>query len=79
MISLIAEMKRKFGIEISEGENFKQALYNNNLADSKEELRDKIELTAKHHPGQVILLSTYDLDDEGKLVCAVVVPLNWEV
>jgi len=63
MLSMIYELKARHGISISEGENFKQALYNDKLTDSKEQLSDKIELAIKHYPGKDLIIGTYDSDD----------------
>ena len=60
-----------------EGENFKQALYNERMTDSHDCIIDKIELIIKHYPNtKDILLSTYQSDDtsSGTFCYAVVVP-----
>ena len=46
--STIAALKIRYGIIISEGENFKQAWYNSRLTDTDEQFKDKIELAVKH-------------------------------
>ena len=47
-----------------EGENFKQAVYNEQMTDSEDCIIDKIELILKHYPNsQNISLSTYQSDE----------------
>ena len=63
MISLIAELKDKYGIEIIEGERFKQALYNGRLTDTQDQLRDKIEFAITHYPKKDIVITTCESDE----------------
>lgn len=78
MISMIHDLKAKFGIEIHEGENFKQACYNGKITDTADQLKDKIELAMKHYPGQDLIISTYSSDDTlpSSFAYSVVVPVN---
>jgi len=78
MISMIYDLKNKYGISIIEGENFKQAMYNGRLTDSQGQLREKIELCAKHYPGTDLLIGTYESDETspGPFAYAVVIPLQ---
>lgn len=63
MISMIFDLKKKHGIRISEGEPFKQALYNGRLTETPEQVRDKIELAIKHFQGMDLLIGTYESDE----------------
>ncbi|MFZ6770348.1 hypothetical protein ACO0LM_25110 [Undibacterium sp. Di26W] len=78
MISMIYELKNKYGISITEGENFKQAMYNGRLTDSEEQLREKIELGAKHYPGKDLLIGTYESDETSPALFAyaVIIPVH---
>jgi hypothetical protein len=62
MISMISDLKKKHGVCISEGELFKQALYNGRLRETSEQVRDKIELAVKHYQGKDLLIGTYESD-----------------
>jgi len=62
-LEVISELKKRYNIVISEGEDFKQALYNNKITDTPECMKDKIELIIKHYPGQIISLGTDEPDE----------------
>jgi len=78
MISMINDLKKKYGISIFEGENFKQAMYNSRLTDSQEQLREKIELGAKHYPEKDLLIGTFESDETSPepFAYAVVIPVQ---
>lgn len=53
------DIEQKYNVRLHEGENFKQALYNDKMTDSDDCIIDKIELVIKHYPdSKNILLST---------------------
>ena len=57
------DIQKKYQVRLHEGENFKQALYNDRMTDSNDCIIDKIELVIKHYPDHKdILLSTYESD-----------------
>jgi len=71
------DIEQKYKVRLHEGENFKQALYNDKMTDSDDCIIDKIELVIKHYPdSKNILLSTYSSDETSEIpFCyAVVVP-----
>ncbi|HAV6222735.1 hypothetical protein ABS232_18480 [Acinetobacter baumannii] len=71
------DIEQKYNVRLHEGENFKQALYNDKMTDSDDCIIDKIELVIKHYPdSKNILLSTYSSDETSEIpFCyAVVVP-----
>ncbi len=71
------DIEQKYQVKLHEGENFKQALYNDKMTDSDDCIIDKIELVIKHYPdSKNILLSTYSSDETSEIpFCyAVVVP-----
>ncbi|WP_443114108.1 hypothetical protein [Herbaspirillum seropedicae] len=78
MISMIYDLKSKYAISISEGESFKQAVYNGRLTDTAEQLQEKIELAAKHYHGKDLLIGTYESDETSPrpFAYAVVVPVQ---
>jgi len=63
MISMIHDLKTKYGIQIHEGEPFKQACYNGRLTETREQVKDKIDLAVKHFPGQDLVIGTYESDE----------------
>lgn len=71
------DIEQKYQVKLHEGENFKQALYNDKMTDADDCIIDKIELVIKHYPdSKNILLSTYSSDETSEIpFCyAVVVP-----
>jgi len=71
------DIEQKYQVKLHEGENFKQALYNDKMTDSDDCIIDKVELVIKHYPdSKNILLSTYSSDETSEIpFCyAVVVP-----
>lgn len=78
MIATINEFKSRYAINIVEGESFKQAYYNNRLTDTKERVKDKIELAVKHYPGEDLSIGTYESDETSpkQFAFAVVIPLH---
>jgi hypothetical protein len=77
MISMIHDLRTQYAIQIHEGESFKQAMYNGRLSDTDDELRDKIALAVKHHPGKDLAVSIYESDESSPLpfAYAVVMPV----
>lgn len=58
------DIERKYQVRLHEGENFKQALYNDKMTDTDACIIDKIELIIKHYPdSKDIQLSTYQSDE----------------
>ncbi len=73
----LLDIEQKYQVRLHEGENFKQALYNERMTDADDCIIDKIELIIKHYPdSKDIQLSTYQSDDTSEITfCyAVVVP-----
>ena len=55
---------KKHGMQLSVGEDFKQAVYGDRMTDSLECIYDKIELIIKHYPDiEILSLSTYESDE----------------
>lgn len=77
MISLIHELKTLHGISVHEGESFKQAMYSGRLTDTREQLRDKIELARRHYPGRDLIIGTHESDETSPepFAYAVIVPV----
>lgn len=64
IFSKLREIESKHNVKLHQGENFKQALYNEKMTDSEDCIIDKIELILKHYPdSQDISLSTYQSDE----------------
>ncbi|MFK4000273.1 hypothetical protein ACI2I3_02850 [Psychrobacter namhaensis] len=64
IFSKLLEIESKHNVKLHEGENFKQAVYNEQMTDSEDCIIDKIELILKHYPNsQDISLSTYQSDE----------------
>jgi len=64
IFSKLLEIESKHNVKLHEGENFKQAVYNEQMTDSEDCIIDKIELILKHYPNsQNISLSTYQSDE----------------
>ena len=64
IFSKLREIESKHNVKLHEGENFKQAVYNEQITDSEDCIIDKIELVIKHYPkSQNISLSTYQSDE----------------
>jgi len=78
MISMINDLRSKLAVQIHEGESFKQAFYNGLLTDSEIEVRDKIELAAKHHPGKDLAIAIFESDEgsPSQFAFAVVMPAS---
>lgn len=77
ILSKLREIESKHNVKLHQGENFKQALYNDKMTDSEDCIIDKIELILKRYPGsQDISLSTYQSDDPSndEFCYAVVLP-----
>lgn len=77
ILSKLREIESKHNVKLHQGENFKQALYNDKMTDSEDCIIDKIELILKRYPGsQDISLSTYQSDDTSndEFCYAVVLP-----
>lgn len=77
IFSKFLDIEQKYKVRLHEGENFKQALYNDKMTDSDDCIIDKIELVIEHYPdSKNILLSTYSSDEISEIpFCyAVVVP-----
>lgn len=77
ILSAADKLCKKHGIQLSVGEDFKQAIYGNRMTDSSECISDKMQLIMKHYPDSKILsLSTYESDEtSGYEFChAVVMP-----
>ena len=77
IFSKLREIESKHNVKLHQGENFKQALYNDKMTDSEDCIIDKIELILKHYPGsQDISLSTYQSDEtsNNEFCYAVVLP-----
>lgn len=73
----LKEIESKYRIRLHEGEDFKQAMYNERMTDSEDCIIDKIELVLKHYPeSQDISLSTYQSDEtsDNSFCYAVVLP-----
>jgi len=81
MISTIVGIKNKYDIEISEGENFKQAYYNGRLTDNEDQVKEKIELAIKHYPNKNLIISTYESDEYSPVdfAFAVIMPVMGSV
>ncbi len=64
IFSKLREIESKHNVKLHQGENFKQALYNEKMTDSEDCIIDKIELILKYYPdSQDISLSTYQSDE----------------
>ena len=77
ILSKLREIESKHNVKLHQGENFKQALYNDKMTDSEDCIIDKIELILKHYPNsQDISLSTYQSDEisNDEFCYAVVLP-----
>jgi len=77
IFSKLREIESKHNVKLHQGENFKQALYNDKMTDSEDCIIDKIELTLKHYPdSQDISLSIYQSDETSndEFCYAVVLP-----
>lgn len=77
IFSKLREIESKHNVKLHQGENFKQALYNEKMTDSEDCIIDKIELILKHYPdSQDISLSTYQSDETSndEFCYAVVLP-----
>jgi len=77
IFSKLREIENKHNVKLHQGENFKQALYNDKMTDSADCIIDKIELILKHYPdSQDISLSTYQSDEtsNNEFCYAVVLP-----
>lgn len=77
IFSKLLEIESKHNVKLHQGENFKQALYNDKMTDSEDCIIDKIELILKHYPdSQDISLSTYQSDEtsDDAFCYAVVLP-----
>ena len=77
IFSKLREIESKHNVKLHQGENFKQALYNDKMTDSADCIIDKIELILKHYPdSQDISLSTYQSDEtsDDAFCYAVVLP-----
>ena len=77
IFSKLREIESKHNVKLHQGENFKQALYNDKMTDSEDCIIDKIELTLKYYPdSQDISLSIYQSDETSndEFCYAVVLP-----
>lgn len=77
IFSKLREIESKHNVKLHQGENFKQALYNEKMTDSEDCIIEKIELILKHYPdSQDISLSTYQSDETSndEFCYAVVLP-----
>lgn len=64
IFSRLPEIEIKHNVKFHEGEDFKQAIYNEQMTDSEDCIIDKIELVIKHYPNsRNISLSTYQSDE----------------
>jgi len=73
VVAAIAEFKKKYDVNIFEGEDFKQAYYNDRLTETVEQLVDKMELAMKHFPKKDLSIGLYETDDQ--LAFSVVTPV----
>ncbi len=79
IISRLEDVKGKYNITLYQGENFKQAVYNEKMTDSEDCIIEKIELILKHYPNSTgIGLSTYQSDEtsNGEFCYAVALPVD---
>ena len=77
IFSKLREIESKHNVKLHQGENFKQALYNEKMTDSGDCIIEKIELILKYYPdSQDISLSTYQSDETSndEFCYAVVLP-----
>ena len=64
ILSKLPEIESKHSVRLHQGENFKQAIYNERMTDSDDCIFDKIELIIKHYPNSKnISLSTCESDE----------------